>query len=153
MIPERQIKVPFETTLHVRDRCLCLHVQRGARSLARRFDQALRPFGLTNWQFSLMMSLNRPSPPTVGAVAEVLAMDRTSVTAALKALERRKLVKVAPDPADRRSRRVSLTPRGSALLSGAVGVWEDTHRALEAALGESEAELLRRLLAALLRAA
>src|SRR5271170_1281949 len=92
----------FETTLQVRDFCLCLHVQRAARALARRFDDALRPLGLTNGQFSLLMSLNRPEPPGMGAVASLLAMDRTTLTAALKPLERRRLVKVAADPADRR---------------------------------------------------
>ena len=55
--------VPFETTLHIRDHCLCLHTQRAARRLARRFDEALRPFGLTHGQFSMMNGLNRPAPP------------------------------------------------------------------------------------------
>jgi hypothetical protein len=55
-----------------------LHVQRAARALARRFDDALRPLGLTNGQFSLMMSLNRPQPPGMGDVASLLAMDRTT---------------------------------------------------------------------------
>src|SRR5215475_7422678 len=85
-------EVPYETTLLVRDACLCLHVQRAARALARRFDEALRPLGLTNGQFSLMMSLNRPEPPSMGSVATLLAMDRTTLTAALKPLERRRLV-------------------------------------------------------------
>ena len=48
----------------VRDACLCLHVQRAARALARRFDEVFRPLDLTNGQFSLLMSLNRPEPPT-----------------------------------------------------------------------------------------
>src|ERR1700733_2686081 len=90
----RTASVPFETTLRVRDSCLCLHVQRAARALARRFDEALRPLGLTNGQFSLLMSLNRPKPPAMSAVASLLAMDRTTLTAALKVLERRGLVKV-----------------------------------------------------------
>src|SRR5882757_3480633 len=98
--------VPFETTLHVRDCCLCLHVQRAARALARRFDEALRPLGLTNGQFSLLMSLNRPEPPGMSSVASLLAMDRTTLTAALKPLERRGLVTAAPDPSDRRGRRL-----------------------------------------------
>ena len=59
--------LPYEITLHVRDSCLCLHVQRAARALARRFDEALRPVELTNGQFSLLMSLNRPMPPGIGA--------------------------------------------------------------------------------------
>jgi hypothetical protein len=57
-------EVPFSTTLLVRDCCLCLHVQRAARALARRFDAALKPVGLTTGQFSLLMSLNRPDLPT-----------------------------------------------------------------------------------------
>src|SRR3984957_9122323 len=100
-----RLKVSRETTLLVRDCCLCLHVQRAARALARRFDEALRPLGLTNGQFSLLMSLNRPEPPAMAAVASLLAMDRTTLTAALKPLERRGLVKVNPDPVDRRGRR------------------------------------------------
>src|SRR3546814_4549676 len=89
--------LPFETTLLVRDSCLCLHAQRAARALARRFDEALRPFGLTNGQFSLMMSLNRPEPPGPASVASLLAMDRTTLTAALKPLRRRGLVEVTVD--------------------------------------------------------
>src|ERR1700679_620254 len=89
--------VPFETTLRVRDCCLCLYVQRAARALARRFDEELRPYGLTNGQFSLLISLNRPDPPGMASVSSLLGMDRTTLTAALKPLERRGLVKIARD--------------------------------------------------------
>jgi DNA-binding MarR family transcriptional regulator len=135
--------VPFEATLHVRDCCLCLHVQRAARALARRFDEALRPLGLTNGQFSLMMSLNRPQAPAMGSVAILLAMDRTTLTAALKPLERRQLVRVVPDRADRRSRRLSLTAQGKSLLAAALPVWEETHRAVESLLKDGDADRLR----------
>src|SRR3954471_12202592 len=109
--------VPFETTLLVRDTCLCLHVQRAARALARRFDEALRPVGLTNGQFSLIMSLNRPQAPSMGSVASLLAMERTTLTAALKPLERRGLVMVTAHPDDRRSRLLTLTDAGRELLA------------------------------------
>src|SRR5438270_12671294 len=89
--------VSFADTIRVRDTCLCLHVQRAARALARRFDEALRPVDLTNGQYSLLMSLNRSEPPSMGAVASLLAMDRTTLTAALKPLQRRGLVKVTTD--------------------------------------------------------
>jgi DNA-binding MarR family transcriptional regulator len=124
-------------------------VQRAARVLARRFDEALRPIGLTNGQFSLLMSLNRPGPPSIASVATLLAMDRTTLTAALKPLERRGLVKVAKDPSDRRSRRLSLTPEGTALLASAVPVWEQTHRDVEALLKDVDPDLLRSSLRAL----
>jgi len=144
----RNAVVSRETTLHVRDTCLCLHVQRAARALARRFDEAFRPLGLTNGQFSLMMSLNRPEPPTIGSVSALLAMDRTTLTAALKPLERRGLVTVRVDPADKRSRRLALTAEGRVLLARAVPIWTREHAALDAKLGGA-GDRLRADLAAL----
>ena len=140
---------PFETTLLVRDSCFCLHVQRAARALARRFDDALRPLGLTSGQFSLMMSLNRPEPPGMAAVASLLAMDRTTLTAALKPLQRRGLVKVTADPRDRRSRLTTLTAKGRSLLVRAVPVWRRTHLEIEALLRDGDPERLRKDLRAL----
>ena len=133
-VPPKETYVSFETTLMVRDACLCLAVQQAARSLARTFDEALQPLGLTNGQFSLLMSLNRPKPPPMGPVADLLAMDRTTLTAALKPLRRRGLVAVAVDPADRRGRLLALTPSGRKLLAAAVPVWNRHHRAVESRL-------------------
>ena len=141
--------VPFETTLLVRDCCLCLHVQRAARALGRRFDEALRPLDLTNGQFSLLMSLNRPEAPAMKSVASLLAMDRTTLTAALKPLERRGLVEVAADPKDGRSRLLKLTAKGQTLLARATPVWEKTHREVEALLPDNDPDGLRKNLRAL----
>lgn len=135
---------PYETTILVRDSCLCLHVLRAARTLARRFDNALRPLGLTNGQFSLMMSLNRPAAPTIGAVASLLAMDRTTLTAALKPLQRRRLVKITTADQDHRARLLEMTPQGRRLLARAVPVWTSTHAAVEARLGPGEPDRLRK---------
>jgi DNA-binding MarR family transcriptional regulator len=133
----------YETTILVRDQCLCLHVQRAARSLGRRFDEAFRPLGLTNGQFSLLMSLNRPEPPPMQPVANLLAMDRTTLTAALKPLERRGLVKVAKDPNDRRTRTLILTPKGKNLLAHATPIWKRTHAEIEHHLSASRLDQLR----------
>ncbi|OAP37795.1 MarR family transcriptional regulator [Sinorhizobium glycinis] len=135
--------IPFSTTIFVRDTCLCLHVQRAARALARRFDEALRPLDITNGQFSLMMSLNRPEPPSISAVASLLAMDRTTLTAALKPLERRGLLQVFVDSDDRRLRRLRLTEAGERLLAEAVPVWKRTHEAVDAQLGDTGPDRLR----------
>ncbi|MDW9417398.1 MarR family winged helix-turn-helix transcriptional regulator [Sinorhizobium meliloti] len=145
----KPLPIPFSTTLFVRDTCLCLHVQRAARALARRFDEALRPLEITNGQFSLMMSLNRPDPPSMSAVAAVLAMDRTTLTAALKPLERRGIVESFADPGDRRLKRVRLTREGGRLLAEALPIWKATHEALDERLGEGGAERLRADLIAL----
>ncbi|MGO7214732.1 MarR family winged helix-turn-helix transcriptional regulator [Rhizobium ruizarguesonis] len=143
------IEIPFSTTLMVRDTCLCLHVQRAARALARLFDDALRPAGLTNGQFSLMMSLNRPEPPPMGPVAALLAMDQTTLTAALKPLQRKGWVKVMENPRDRRGRLLSLTTEGKAVLARALPIWKSTHAALDGRLSDGSSARLRQDLQAL----
>lgn len=132
----------FATTLHIRDHCLCLHAQRAARVLSRRFDEAFRPMGITSGQFSLLNAMNRPVPATIGAIAGVLAMDRSTVTANLKPLERIGAVTVTVDPEDRRGRRAALTDAGRALLARATPVWIEEHARVEADL-PVEADALR----------
>ncbi len=135
--------LPIEVTLEVRDRCVCLHLQRAARAVARRFDEVLRPFGLTNGQFSLLMSLNRPSPPRIGDLVSLLAMDRTTLTAAFKPLERRGLVRVLVDPADKRGRRIEITDAGRDALAAALPVWRRTHDEVDALVASRNLEGLR----------
>jgi DNA-binding MarR family transcriptional regulator len=142
-------ELPFELTLHVRDHCLCMHVRRASRALARRYDDALRPAGLTNGQFSLMMSLNRPAPPPMGDVAALLAMDRATLTANLKPLERRGLVAVAVDSADKRSRRLSLTEAGRKVLAAAVPIWKRAQVENERLVEDIEPNRIRGVLRAL----
>lgn len=135
-----------EVTRLVRDSCMCLRAHRAARSLARRFDRAFQALGLTHGQFSLMMSLNRPRPPNMRSVAALLAMDRTTLTAALKPLERRGLVVSSPDPDDMRSRLVALTPAGRSLLARAVPVWHATHTTIGRSLPRPDRSRLLELL-------
>jgi DNA-binding MarR family transcriptional regulator len=141
--------LPFSTTLLVRDTCLCLHVQRAARALVRRYDEALRPVGLTSGQFSLLMSLNRPEPPNIAQVASLLAMDRTTLTANLKPLERRGFVRVGMAATDKRQRALTLTPAGRSVLAAAVPIWQRTHQSIERVLGHSSPDRLRADLRAL----
>jgi len=141
--------VSFATTKHVHDHCLCFAAQRAARALARRFDEALRPVGLTSGQFSLLMSLNRPQPPTVRTVAALLGMDRTTLTANLKPLERDGLVGNAVDPADRRGRLLVLTGTGRKKLKAALPIWRQTHAAIDGHLVPTDGKALRAGLRAL----
>ena len=134
----RRTPIPSETTLLIRDRCLCLHVQRTARVLARLFDDAFRSLGLTHGQFSLLNAVNRPSPPGMGEVARLLAMDPTTLSANVKPLERAGLLTLRADEADRRARRLELTAAGHELLARAVPLWKRTHRRLERGLTNPE---------------
>jgi DNA-binding MarR family transcriptional regulator len=141
--------VPAETVHYVRDHCLCLAAQRAARALARRFDTALRPLGITNWQFSLLMSLNRPEPAPMSSVAALLGMDRTTLTANLKPLERRGLVTMTVDPKDRRSRRLALTNAGRKVLRTALPIWRRAHEDVDRLLTPRAGKQVRAALRAL----
>jgi DNA-binding MarR family transcriptional regulator len=145
--------LPREVVLHVAGTCLCLHTQRAARALARLFDEALRPVGLTHGQYSMLMALNRPEPPSMGQLSAFLAMDRTTLTAAAKVLAARGLAQVEALPTDRRVRRVRITAEGVATLLAAVPIWRATHAALDAALPEGLPGRLRADLNAVPKAA
>lgn len=135
---QKSAEPSLETTLLVRDTCLCLHAQRAARAIARRFDIALKSAGISSGQFSLLMSLNRPKPANLASVAALLGMDRSTVTANLKPLERHHFVRAAPDPDDARARLLHLTPAGRRILAKAVPIWRRVHAEIEAALSDPE---------------
>lgn len=143
-------EAPFDIICSPRSACLCLDLQRAARAVARRFDTAFRPLNLTNGQFSLLLALRWGGPNTMVRLAALLAMDRTTLTAALKPLERRGLVDVAVDAADRRSRRLSLTSQGQMLLAAAVPIWDREHSAIDALFGADGPQRLHADLRALL---
>jgi len=135
--------IPRKVVEEVRDTCLCFASQRAARTLARRFDQLFAPLGLKNGQYSMMVALAGMQAPKLGELAEFLAMDHTTVTAAMKALERRELVVIGSDAADGRVRRARLTEAGTALLEKAVPMWRAEHARLDAELGQPTAHSLR----------
>ncbi len=139
----------LETTRHILDHCLGLHLQRVARVVARRFDEALRPLKLTNGQFELLVLLGRTPAGRIAAVAERLGRDRTTITAILKPLTQRGLVAVTVNPDDSRGRTLTLTPAGKDLLAAAVPLWGRFYSRTEHLFANDEAHLLRRSLTTL----
>jgi len=104
--------------------CYCLNAQRAARRLARLYDDTFRPLGLSHGQFSLLMLVAGMQPASVGQVAQQLVMDRTTVTAIVKPMERRGLLESAASPTDLRQRLLSVTREGTALLAQALPLWQ-----------------------------
>lgn len=129
--------LPIETVLQIRDQCLCLAAQRAARKLARRFDRLFAPLGLTNGQFSMLVALSGQWQPRLGELAEFLAMDATTMTAAAKTLEKRGLLQLVADQQDARARRPVLTEAGEALIAKAAPLWCAEHAKLHAELAET----------------
>jgi DNA-binding MarR family transcriptional regulator len=118
----------------VRRSCLCLRVQRASRAIGRHFDAALRPVGLNNWQFTLLMSLNQSPAPSVNELADQLVMDRTTMTKNLRVLEQRELLAICRDVADGRVKRILLTEAGRDLLMQAMSHWRAANDSVKASL-------------------
>lgn len=118
--------------------CLCQRIQRAGRIVGRRFDEAFRSLGINNWQFSVLLALRQLRSPTIGEVAEVLGMDRTTLTKNLKPLARRGLLRVSIDEHDARARRITLTDAGEEILARAKEGWHQAQRAVTAGLPPEE---------------
>jgi DNA-binding MarR family transcriptional regulator len=123
--------------------CFGFALRRAARTVSRQYDEALAPVSLNNGQFSMLALLSERGPLRIHEVAETLAMDRTTVCAALKPLQRRKLVRVDVAADDARAREAVLTPAGEALLRKAIPLWRVQQERLKKMLSAEDAEALR----------
>jgi DNA-binding MarR family transcriptional regulator len=132
--------------------CFSLNLKRAARAVGRRYDEALKPVDLTNGQFATLAVIAEFQPLSMQTLAEHLSMDRTTLTAALKPLERRALVSVRPDDLDRRGRNVNLTDEGIKLLRNAVPLWKKMQHRITREMGASGLAVFRGQLAQLSRA-
>ena len=126
--------------------CSNAALRRATRRLGQLYDDVLKPSGLKATQFTLLSRLIRYGSPTMGILAAELVMDRSALSHTLAPLIARGLVRHAADPADRRSRRVSLTDKGRRTLDKAEGLWQQAEGKFESAFGAHAAIELRRLL-------
>jgi DNA-binding MarR family transcriptional regulator len=132
-------------------RCLCATVRRAARLLNRRYEDALRPNGLSPSQFELMMTLHHAGASSQTSLAQRLETDQTTLSRNLHLLKRQRWVATGTPAADARQRTYRLTPSGRALLEEAQRCWHLAHAEMERQLGEPVSALwpmLDRILAA-----
>lgn len=84
--------------------------------LGRALIAAERPIlaehGLTMWGYIVLNALDGRPAPTQAALATSIGADKTRIIPILDDLQRDGLIERQPDPADRRARLVSITPRG-----------------------------------------
>lgn len=124
--------IPFDLVRSVGQQCYCLCLQRTARLITRKYDDAFRPLGITSVQYSLLMMLNRPEAPSIRTLADDMGVDRTTVTAVLKPLQRRKLLQVHEDKDDQRVRRVTITSSGKEIVLEAYQRWQGLQSEIDA---------------------
>jgi DNA-binding MarR family transcriptional regulator len=146
MFPSTTFAIRHRTAAQIMtDECLCFRARRVSRVLTRLYDEALRPLGIQATQLTLLNAIamcgERGAP--MRRLAEILAMDGTTLTRNVRPLEKSGLVRVAREPSDRRVRVVRLTPEGERLIEGALPLWTQAHERVITALGSEEAAELR----------
>jgi DNA-binding MarR family transcriptional regulator len=131
--------------------CLCLASRRAARRITRSFDQELRPYGLRVTQFTVLVMLSLRGAMAIGELAEALGAERTTLTRNLALIENASWVKIQPGEKDARSRIVTVTEQGRAVVAGAFPAWRKAQEITAAAVGPGGASALRALARASLR--
>lgn len=124
--------------------CLCFRARRTARAITRAYDAALRPTGLQATQVTLMsaIALGPDGAQPMARLSEVLALEISTLTRNLRALEKAGLVTITRSEADRRVRVAQLTEAGTIRLSNALPYWKQAHNEVVAALGPDTAAAL-----------
>ncbi|MER5221022.1 MarR family winged helix-turn-helix transcriptional regulator [Streptomyces flaveus] len=144
-------KASFAATLaEMNGRCNCTASRRATRYLTAAYDKALAPVGLRTTQFNILHRLALEGGTTIMALAQRIAMDRTTLATNLKPLERDGLIVVQPSDTDRRARKVEITETGLERLEQAVPLWKGAQDQFESTFGETEAAELRAALRAVL---
>jgi DNA-binding MarR family transcriptional regulator len=126
--------------------CTCARLRKATRRVSQIYDRHLAPFGLTITQYGLLAQLRRLDGVSIGALAETLIMDPTTLSRNLRPMEKRGLVRLVPDPNDRRSRQLHLTAEGRAAQARAKPAWAQAQRHVEDTLGPGEAVTLNDVL-------
>lgn len=127
-------------------RCTCAALRRTTRRLTQAYDECLKPTGLRLSQYSVLANLAQAKDPSITDLAEILEMDRTTLTRNLRPLQKAGWVRIGPG-SDGRSRIVVLTEEGRRVLDAARPVWREAETAVRSRLGPDGGRALRRLLA------
>lgn len=92
--------------------------------ITRLFEEKLRPHGLRATQFSVLAALALRGPTPISELADVLGLERTTLTRSAALLERKGWVGAA-QPEDARERPLRLTPAGRRRLEEAFPAWKE----------------------------
>lgn len=121
--------------------CACFNIRKASRAITQHFDATLEPSGLLITQFTILVAVKMAKLETINELAEVLGMDRTTLTRNLKPLEREGWLQSEPGQ-DQRTRVVSLTTKGEAVLATALPLWKQAQQGVEETLGQQRWDTL-----------
>ena len=121
--------------------CLNLELRKANRVLSQLYDSYLQDLGLKTSQFSILRAVRYLKKTTNSELQEVLVLDQTSLSRALKPLIRDGLIDANPG-ADRRQKELSLTAKGKALYREAEEHWNKAQEYVSQVLGEESKQRL-----------
>ena len=138
----------LESCAEIKAVCVCLQLRKATRVVTRLFDEMLQPCGLRSTQLPVLVTLCVAGTTPIIRLADELVMDRTSLTRLLKPLEIEGLISISPGE-DRRTREVSITPRGHGAVATATPLWERAQREVIRRLGDNQSRQLQQIVAAI----
>jgi DNA-binding MarR family transcriptional regulator len=140
---ENETRQPDASELaEVEATCLCLNVRKMARVLTHSYEEFLQQSGLRITQFNLLVAIALAQSVPLTRLAEVLAMDRTTLARNLKPLESQKLLTIEASKEDRRIRVIALTEQGRQLLDATLPHWQQAQAHIAALLGLQQSQAL-----------
>ena len=122
--------------------CTCQRVRRLARRVTSLYDRMLAPCGLRVTQFSLLTVVAGGDGVQIGALAEALDMDRTTLTRNLGPLLDAGLVVLDRSEVDARRREVRITADGRVRQAEARKLWRRAQNQLNRTLGDAQVAAL-----------
>lgn len=120
----------LEACAQVRASCACAALRRAARLITQRYENAIAPSGIKATQLPILVALGAHGPVPLTPLAEVLALERTTLTRNLRVLQEEGLATVRPDESDARVRLAEITDEGAQALSQALAMWKDVQGAV-----------------------
>jgi DNA-binding MarR family transcriptional regulator len=114
--------------------CTCANLRRADRVVSQLYDDALRPSGLRITQFTLLQALTLAPKISQKQLAELLAIDSTTLTRTLAPLRKKGWLR-SVSGADRRELQLSLTAAGTQQYKRALPYWRTAQKDLQRALG------------------
>ena len=120
---------------YVASQCACFNLRKVARLVTQIFDRHLAEYGLKSTQFTLLVATALGRSASLTRLSQALAMDRTTVTRNLRPLAKEGLVWIGLG-SNMRTRSVTLTAKGEALLQLGIEPWQRAQGEIVLAFGE-----------------
>ncbi len=114
--------------------CASFNFRRAARAVTRFYDQAFEDFGIRSTQFTILIGIAKTQPTSISALADLLVIDRTTLTRSLRLLKKQGLLAIS-DRSTKRQRFLSLTPKGEQTLADSLPAWRKAHNRFVESMG------------------